>query len=445
VLDFTLNGAANGDIFEVSTHPATTVINTTNGAAIPHKDIAGKPYVMLGERPLTNVSVTYTYHNAPQMGQTYYTTVYYTRPANLYQTPLIFTGYSDALAQIGYPSPSNHLAIMLDYAFNVAGNQIAAVIQVSDTDHDGVYTRADFQDALNAAHTSRELTDIIVLSKFDSIADQMESSQRSNDPLYGALRVFWMGFPTNYEVGTPETIGSISYTAASVLQSVGDSAARGTFIPVANQWVQRTVRLESGASQQLTLDGSFFAGMLACLQTQPQDPNSVLLNKAIPGIDNAATFSDTETIILGSSSCTYATQADPSQPIVKVIDIVTSDSTADNYHEVNVVYAKQYVTKRLIKVCNAALIGYVPISPDDAVNHVRSVIVRELTSMVGEGIIGSYTDSNGRPRSIGTSDVDVWPDEADRTRMNFTFFFNGRYMLKRLTGMFSVDNNIFTN
>lgn len=169
------------------------------------------------------------------------------------------------------------------------------------------------------------------------------------------------------------------------------------------------------------------------------------MNKAIPGIDSAATFSDTETIILGTASCTYATQVDPNQPIVKVIDIVTSDSTADNYHEVNVVYAKQYVTKRLIKKANDALIGYIPLSADDAKNHVRSVLARELTSMVGEGIIGSYLDNTGRPRSINTSDIDVWPDETDKTRMNFTFFFQGRYAIKRLTGMFAVDNNIFAS
>lgn len=445
LLDFVLTGAANGDTFQIHSLPATTVINNSTGAAIPHKDIAAKPYVMLGSRPLTNVSVTYTYHNAPQVGQTYYATVYYTRPASLYQNALVFTSYSDALAQVGYPSPENHLGIMLDYAFNVAGNTIVAVVQVADTDHDGVYTRADFQDALNAAYAKRELTDIVVLAKFDSLADQMENSQRSNDPLYGALRVYWMGFPSNYAVGTPETVGTIAYTASKVLQSVGDSPARGTLIPVANQWVKRTIRLESGASQQVKLDGSFFAGMLASLQTQPQDPNTILLNKVIPGVDAVASFTDTETIILGTSSCTYATQADPSQPIVKVIDIVTSDSTADNYHEINVVYAKQYVTKRLIKRANDALIGYIPLSTDDAVNHVRSVIAREMTSMVGEGIIGAYTDGNGRPRSINASDIDVWPDEADKTRMNFTFFFQGRYAIKRLTGMFAVDNNIFAN
>lgn len=445
VLDFNLTGAVNGDTFQVMSMPGTTVVNTTTGAAIAHKDIAGKPYVMLGSRPLTNVSVTYNYQNAPQVGQTYYTTVYYTRPASFYQSALIFTSYTEALAQVGYPSPENHLGIMLDYAFNVAGSSIVAVVQVADTDHDGVYTRADFQDALNAAYAKRELTDIVVLSKFDSLADQMENSQRSNDPLYGALRVYWMGFPSNYSVGTPETVGSIAYTASSVLQSVGESAARGTFIPVANQWVKRTIRLESGSSQQVKLDGSFFAGMLACLQTQPQDPNTILLNKAIPGIDAAATFTDTETIILGTASCTYATQADPAQPVVKVIDIVTSDSTADNYHEVNVVYTKQYVTKRLIKRANDALIGYIPLSSDDAVNHVRSVLARELTSMVGEGIIGAYTDNNGRPRSINSSDIDVWPDDMDKTRMNFTFFFQGRYAIKRLTGMFAVDNNIFAS
>jgi hypothetical protein len=146
--------------------------------------------------------------------------------------------------------------------------------------------------------------------------------------------------------------------------------------------------------------------------------------------------------ILGSSSNTFASLPKNST-VVKVIDAVTTDISADDYHEINVMCVKQLVSKRVIRAGNAGVIGYVPRNVDDGVSFVRSVISRELTACVGEGLIADYTDASGRPRDLKPEqDVDVWRDE-EKTRYNFTFWFNGRYGIKRLTGLYSVDENVF--
>lgn len=416
---------------------------TAPNTPLTKTDIAGKPYVAFNTAPLTNIRVTYTYQNAPQNGTGYYVTLLYSRPDSLYNTPIMFTSYRDALDQIGYPSADNHIAIMLDYAFNVAKSSLVAIVQVRDLDHDGVYNTADYREALSQAYRKKELTDIVVLGRFDTLSDQIYNSVISNDPMYGALRQYWIGYPKNYAVGSPDTVGTICYTSSNILQVSGASPAHGSLISVANQWVKRTITTESGQSVQLNLDGSFFAGMLCALQTASGDPNFLLLNTKIPGVDAVATFDDVDIQLLGSSSNTYAVQPDPNSNVATVVDIVTTDTSAEDYHEVNVMKAKTYVTKRIIKTCNAALVGYVPLNPQDGMSHVRAIIMRELTSMAGEGVIGSYTDDAGRPRTLLSSDVDVWRDEADKTRYNFTYWFNGRYGIKRLTGVYSVDENIF--
>jgi hypothetical protein len=169
--------------------------------------------------------------------------------------------------------------------------------------------------------------------------------------------------------------------------------------------------------------------------------NTLLTNQTIPGIDDIDTFDETEIKILGSSSNLYALRLQDGS--AKIIDSVTTDTAADDYHEINAMVVKQYVNKRVAQDCNKALINYVPRNVDDGVTHVRGVLRRILTSMISEGIISSYTTSDGTPRDIIVDDIDVWRDETNKTRYNFTFWFNMRYGIKYVTGLYSVDENAF--
>lgn len=427
-------------------NPTIVLTRIDTGAAIAHTSIPGTPYVKLNitSRLLVNFRATYRYHNAPHYGQQYYVTALYTRPKDQYNEVSIYNSYKDALLERGYPSTDNHLGIMLDYAFNVAKNSFVACVQIYDADHDGEYNVADFREALQASDRNKEITDICVLGKFDTISDQIYQSQNSNDPLVGALRLYWIGYPTGYPVGTSGTPNTIANTASNVLQVSGANAAHGTFISCANTWVTRTIIQQSGKAQQLKLDGPFFAGMLACLNASFRDPNTLLSGQVVPGIDGIQSFTDTEMEILGGSCNTFANLPKGSN-VVKVIDAVTTDTTADDYREINVMCVKQLVTKRVIKAGDAAVINYVPRNVDDGISYTRSVIARELTGCVGDGLIADYSDANGRPRDLRPeSDIQVWRDPNIATRYNFNYFFMGRYGIKILAGMYSVDENVFS-
>jgi hypothetical protein len=425
--------------------PTVGLIRTDNNAAISHSDIPGTPYVKLNITSplLVNFRATYHYHNAPSPSQKYFVGATYTRPKDQYNVVKIYSDYQTALQEVGYPSSENHIAIMLDYAFNVANNDFVSICQVFDADHDSVYNRADYSVALEATKRNKEVTDICILSKFETLADQMSQSQYCNDPLIGALRLYYIGYPIGYPLGTPGTGGSIANTSLNVLQVQGANPAHGTFISCGNDWVKRTVILQTGNPVQLTLDGSFFAGMVGAINNAFRDPNTLLNNQVIPGIDDIRSYTDTQMEILGASSNTFANIPVGSN-VAKIIDAVTTDFVSDDYHEINVMCVKQLVSKRIIRAGNAAVIGYVPRNTDDGVSFIRSIMARELTGMVGDGIIADYSDSQGRPRDMRPeSDVDVWRDENDKTRWNFTYWFNARYGIKRLTGMYSVDENAF--
>jgi hypothetical protein len=425
--------------------PTVVVTRIDTSAVIPSTNIPGTPYVKLTITSplLVNFRANYHYSNSPQAGQQYYVTAKYTRPESMYNSISIYSDYKTALGERGYASTDNHLGIMLDYAFNVAKNRYVAVVQVYDSDHDGIYNLADFRTALQSTYKDKNITDIIVLSKFDTLADQMYQSQMNNDPLVGALRLYWIGYPVNYPVGMAGVSGTIADTSLNVLQVSGDNAAHGTFISCANTWVKRTITLQSGATVQLTLDGSFFAGMLAAINDAFLDPNTLLNSQVIPGIDSIQTYDTTTQETLGSTSNTFA--ALPANSTVpKVVDAVTTDTVAADYHEINVMCVKQLVTKRVIQTCNTACIGYVPRDVDDGITFVRSTIARELTSCISDTLIADYSDSSGRPRDLQpATDINVWRSGTDKTRYNFTYWFNGRYGIKRLTGLYSVDSNIF--
>ena len=413
----------------------TTVSGVTNTGSFTA--ITGTPYVKVTVTDDTaDLVATYSYSERPSLGQTYYVSVKYNRPDSMYNTPMVFYSYADALAQIGYPSAENHLAVMLDYAFNVTGNQLASVVQVKSENYGTTYTLTDFQNALSAAYGKKDLTDICVLGRGDMLAGIVADSGRANDPLYGGLRLYWVGFPKN------STIDTMRNASLDVLQVPGTSFAHGTFIAVANRFVKRTIVLETGSSVQLNLDGSFSAAMLACKNAAFTDPNTVLYNQTIAGIDDIDTFTDTEVNLLGQASLTYALK-NVSTGAAIITDAVTTDSTSNDAREINVMVVKQLVTKRVISAANQALIGYVARDIEDGINHVRSVIKNVLVTLISEGIISEYVDSGGRPRSLVSADIDVWRSETDYTRYNFTYFFNGRYGIKRLTGLYSVDENVF--
>lgn len=420
---------------------AVTTIVVDTGAPVSVTPVVGTPYVRLAIKPTSNIRATYSYRNCPDIGHSYYTTLTYTRPLSMYNVPLVYEKWEDYRASIGYPSTDNDLAVMGDYAFNTALNPLVACIQVLDGDNDGVYNTADYAVGLEAGRKRKDLTDICVLGKFEVLSDVIYNSQVCNDPLEQALRLYWIGYPADYPLGSVEEPNTIAYTSDTVLQVQGANPAHGTFISCANRWVTRQFITQTNSTVQNTFDGSFFAGMLAAINCAFTDMNSLLVDQIIPGIVDIDTFDDMEVKILGASSNLYALKLQVGS--AKVIDAYTTDSNADDYHEINAMVVKQYVTKRVIQACNKSLIKFVPRNVDEGITYIRGVLRRELVALISEGIISTYTTADGRPRDINVDDIDVWRSDSDKTRYNITYWYNLRYGIKRIAGLYSVDENAF--
>lgn len=421
---------------------AVTLTKWSDGSAISgYSVVKDTPYVKLTNNPGCNIKAAYSFRNAPQLGQVYRVTAQYTRPRELYNVAQVFTSWPEYRKAMGYPSPSNHLGIMGDYAFNEVGNTIVAAVQIEDADCDGIYTNADFRNGLKAARLNLNLTDVCILGNSNLISDIIQDSQFCNDPLYGALRSYWVGYPIGSRAGTAlDDEGSIAYSASVELQVNPGDFAMGSFNSVANPWVKRTITLEDGSSKQLQLDGTFFAAACACVQAAFSDPNTAMLKQAIPGFDDIATFNFTERNLLATAGNFVA---DKEGNVIRLIEAVTTCAANEDYREPNTVVVKRIMSKRVIKNCNTALIGYTPRNEDEGITFIRKQIMSTLTAGISEGLISDFVDSTGRVRSIQVEDVDVWRSEENKTRYNFNYWMVMRYVIKQLAGMYSVDRNLF--
>jgi hypothetical protein len=109
---------------------------------------------------------------------------------------------------------------------------------------------------------------------------------------------------------------------------------------------------------------------------------------------------------------------------------------------------KIYVTRKVARDMDQALISIVPPSPAAGVAIVRAYLSDELATIVSSGVIAPYGSENNPPtiRQINAStDIYVFVDETDRRLYHFGYFYNLRYPIKRLFGLYSVDTRFWDN
>lgn len=166
----------------------------------------------------------------PAVGAIYYGRYNADRPADEYDKVILFYSYNDAFAELGPVTRDNELLIAMELCF-LNGAAIVAVVQVRDIDDDGIYMYEDWTRALDAVKDSSQVTDLVLLNTNEDILGyavgviEDESSLYRNHWMSG-----WFGCEAGAAIGDPDTVDTIAYTAARVLQVAANSTARGRFI-----------------------------------------------------------------------------------------------------------------------------------------------------------------------------------------------------------------------
>lgn len=423
--------------------------DTVTGALISSYSIpsATQPYVAFTTAPTNPIEIRYeTIGIEPAPAGLYYITANTIRPAEFFNSPIRALSYEEASRILGPSSTSNDLLIMAQLALEDNDAPGAYFCQAADSDGDGVITNVDVNNAIEATEDERNLTDVIVLNTFGSLSSALRNNEKMNDPFERGERALWVGCPVGTAIGDQNTAGTLIFLASRTLQVYGENPAHGKRVLVGNHTATKTIVLTDGTQVVRTLDGSFVAGAIAALNASFSDPGETLLRKNISGFDSMNTFSEPEQLLLIGSGIIFCSNVgDDLAPVFRIEESTTVDRSSDDNNEISVaINQKEYTTRVIRGQMDNSLISIVPPSEQAGIAIVQTFLVEILTGLVAQGIIGPYTDDSGNARPIDPDeDVRVFRARDSRTAYNFQYWWNARYPIKRLFGLYSVDRRFF--
>ena len=428
-----------------------SVTEAETGAAVSYALVTtntgnNTQYIVFVTKPLVDIKVEYIYRGAePAPGQLYYVSSKHIRPDDLYNQPILIRTLDDGRRLLAPSEATNHLHIMNEIAMGDIKAPAIYVIQVKDADGDGTYTDVDFSEAIVASEAPRAISDVVVLSHFSTLSQQLNSVNSMADPFKRRFRMTWIGTPTGTVIGDQDTPNSLIALSQSTLQVYGANPAHGTRVLVAATSCTRDIVLENKVVTEVTLDGSFVAGALAALNASFADPAETLLRKQLPGLKTIQTYGDVESpynLALGGANIIFFT--DQGGGIFRIEEDITVDTFAPDFNLINNMNQKMYVTKQVRTQLDLKLIGLIVPSEEAGVALIRSFTVGVLSALLGRGLIGRYSTPDGAERAINpTKDVIVFRDQSDPTLYHILYAYWLRNELKRITGLYSVNSNDF--
>jgi len=446
-----ITGVAGSPYLILSNVPdqVLSVINATSKTAIstlasPILTALGDPtqYISFLTKPTEDVKVQYTYRGKePTPGQTYYVSTKHVRPTGLLNTPILINSLEIGRALLAPSEVDNHLYIMNEIAMGDVGAPGIYIVQVHDSDGDGAFTDLDFKDAIVASESPRAISDLIVLSHFSSLTDQLNSLNRMADPFKRRLRMGWIGAPTPTLVGSEDESGSLVNLSKRVLQVYGNNPAHGTRVLVGATYATRELLLDNGVTEVVDLDGSFVAGALAALVASFSVPSATVLRQQLAGFKTIQTYGDAESpdnMVLGAAN--VIPFLDLGAGIYQIMLAVTTDTFAPDFSQINAMTQKMYVTKQVRTELDSKLIGLVVPSAEAGVGLIKSFLVQELLMLQGRGLIGNYAKADGSERPLDPSkDVVVFRDSSDPGLYHIVYNYFLFATIERIFGLYSID------
>jgi len=447
------------DVPEVSLTMPLTILNQSGGTIITITDPTS-PYLKAdSEGNLTAIvripsynsvtdgtlTITYSSRGAePSPGATYYFSASVLRPMTNYNSVVTLNDGDDAANFLAPSQVDNALYIGQEIAYNQVPKPGAiAIVQVYDSDQDGIYTNTDFKAAIQASFGDKTITDRIVLSNFGSILDTKTITIAANDPFVKKWALQWQGMPINAPIGSPTVSGSIVQTATSTLQVQGDNCGRGAFILIPNRWCKYTIQLNDGTQQQVTLDGSFLALAGAAQTAGFAQPRDSIIRQPVSGFDDIEVFSDSDLNIVGAASTCYIQAQGGGW---EWGESVTVDTSEPALNEISGRTQEQFVSRYMVQQVDAALVGYIANSPEELASVTQSFVGDTLLSLRAQNYVADWQDDSGNPRPFDpTNDVTAQPDPGgDPRNTQFQYLFFLYYPGKRFFGLYAVTNQAFS-
>lgn len=435
-----------GSKYVTVTNPYTVgtveVTRIDTGAPVSFFEVPGTRYIGFTVAPTVAVRISYEFRGAePNPGQFYYLSAQYKRPMESYNNPTLILDRNEGRRFLAPAAVDNHLYIMNELAF--ANNSLGIyVTQPYDQDGDGIITEVDVKTAIEAHESVSRATDLCLLSFFSNLSDALAANERANDPFEKREQMLWVGAPIGTPIGDIDTEDSLVYLARTTMQTSPDSPALGTRVLLAPTECQVEIQLDNGTVALVTLDGSFVAGATSALVNSFSDPASTILRKNLSGFKFIKTYTEPEDNILGQASITY--MSDRGANVYRFEEDITVHDVSEEFQQINITTQKQFVTKVVRRQMDETLISIVPPSAQTAVSTVRSTLANILITLLGRNLIAQYQDENKQERDLDAEkDIEILVDETSNTTFYFGYNYFVKSTLKRLYGLYQVNQANF--
>jgi hypothetical protein len=428
----------------------TSVVYVRNLAAadIAYTWVTGTPYITFATNPAVAVVVRYQYKGRePNPGEGYYVTATRLRSSAEYDNPIEWRSEDQMTAALKPAGVNNDLLIGAQCLKAAAGSRLDSwyTCQVQDLDDDGAFQLSDYRRAIEASTPVSQVSDLVVLNRFDAMGDAIRSLNDANDMFNfpSRVRMLWQGMPVGALLGDENTEGSKIYTARRSLQVSGDDPSHGCHVLLGNSWVKREVVLDDNTTTTATLDGSFLAAATCGLQRGLSDVANTILKKKLSGI-----FTDMEDMTVpdqkscGAASITFLRIEGES--IQTFYEDVTVDTSAIDYQQINAMSQKHNFVRRATVQLADKLTGWVPPDSYAALMMIKGFISEIIEGAIAVGWVAPYGSEQVPPtrRQINPkTDIDVLQDSVEKTFWYYRVWFNLRYPIKRTSGLFGVDSN----
>lgn len=409
--------------------------------------VPGTTIIWFPTNPGVAVTVKYRFAgNEPVPGASYFLSGYQKRPASDFNKPQLFFTKDEATAWLAPMTPTNDAAIANQVAWDQdeAGLPGVVVCLVNDSDGDGNYTNADYEEAIRVSEEFKDTLDLVVVNRFGVRDTLRDSTVSQNQPARAHRRIAYTGFPVGYPIGDTLTSGSRVFVGTREMQVFQDSPARGTLAIVGAASATKTIMVDSLGDgnidripTEVTLDGSFIAVALAARVSSFAEPWQIILNLPVSGFNSIEDLTTSEMIrLLDAGIIPIRVEGDSGF----YAGTRTTDTREPSTSQLSGTVQRQYVFARLQNAAEERVVGYVAESAEDAAQKTAGEIGVELGSMVAEGKIGRYQNEDGTSRPFNPNrDVVAFRDRRDPTRTFFRASYYNKYGILFADGVLSVD------
>ncbi len=375
------------------------------------------------------------------VGETYFVRYDTIRPDIDYDNVSLFFQFSDAMNQLGPMTIDNELLIAVEMAFRNGAHMVCS-IQVNDIDKDGLFMDLDWMRALDTVKDSSIITELVLLNDKNSII-----AHAINIISSGTVNNHWMagyfGAKTGTMIGDPDTIETIVYKSTQVAQVQGEDPARGRFLFMGVPDFKYQVFLtDSNEIIELNLNGYMLGAAVAGYQAGIELVSDSMLRARLTGITPSSILTTlTEARFMASFGVFVVTNVGGK---VTIFDPVTTDQGGDPiFIEPNIRLQKDHLAKRIKNRLELHAIGAVPDDPDDFINEIKTQIGLEIEVAIVDRIIDPFRDVDGRVREINfNTDVTVYQSQIKKTEYRFRYWFQAKWVVKRIFGEYIVDSSI---